>query len=91
MVVGLPPSTGLNIFACRNRRRLAEYRDQVARPASFDPKDAKPIVCVVEGHSLDHARESRALEELNLDPAVFIRACHKLKGHMQVITLSITK
>jgi hypothetical protein len=48
-----PGSARLDKLAGRNHCGVAENRDQVALPASFDPQDAEAVLVVVEGDPLD--------------------------------------
>jgi hypothetical protein len=48
-----PGPARLDELTGRNHRGVAENRDQVALPASFDPQDAEAVLVVVEGDALD--------------------------------------
>jgi hypothetical protein len=52
----LPRATGLNIFAGCYGRRRAKHRDQLAMPTSFDAKNAKAIVRIMEGDAFNQTR-----------------------------------
>jgi hypothetical protein len=45
----------LHGLPCRDRRAVAENRDQVALPAGFDTHDAEAVLVVVKGDPLDQA------------------------------------
>ena len=49
----LPHATGLNVFGSCYRRCRAQHRDQIAMPASFDAKNAKAIVRIMESDTFD--------------------------------------
>jgi hypothetical protein len=49
----LPRATGLNVFAGCYGRRRTKHRDQIAMPASFDAKNAKATVRIMESDAFD--------------------------------------
>jgi hypothetical protein len=52
----LPRATGLNVFpGCYGRRR-AQHRDQIAMATSFDAKNAKATVRIMESDAFDQTR-----------------------------------
>ena len=41
----------------RDRGRMSDHRDEVALASRLHLEDGKPVLCIVEGHPLDSARE----------------------------------
>jgi hypothetical protein len=52
----LPGAAGLNVFAGCYGRRPAQHRDQIAMPTSFDAKNAKAIVRIMESDAFNQTR-----------------------------------
>ena len=55
--VGDPDPDGVDEFARRDRRRVADDRDEVALAARLHLQDGEAVVLIVEGHALDRADE----------------------------------
>src|SRR5271166_2434938 len=53
-----PASARLDELAGRDHRGVAENRDQVALPTSFDPQHAEAVIGVVEGDALDETGQN---------------------------------
>ena len=57
-----PPPARLHELAGANGRSVADDRDQIAMAARLHPQHAKAALLVVEGDTLDQAREVLAFE-----------------------------
>jgi hypothetical protein len=53
-----PNAARVNELPSRNRRRMSNYRDEVAFASGFHLEDGEPGLGIVERDALDRARES---------------------------------
>jgi hypothetical protein len=58
--IGQPNADGMNVFAGRDRGRMADERDEIAFATRLDPEDRKAVVGIVERDAFDASNERLA-------------------------------